>query len=98
MRLFATLRCVSVPGMDHDDLGRPMAKSVMAVAYEVACEHRPFGYVIISCIVWVAGVPLAVFAVLYHNRRHLYNKESAKHGTVVGEYGTLYLRKCFFLI
>ena len=87
-----------MPGLDHDDLGQPIARSVMAVAYEVTCAERPLGFVIIACIVWVAGVPIAVFTVLFRNRVHLYNKESSKHDTVVGEYGTLYLRKSLFVL
>jgi predicted outer membrane repeat protein len=92
VRLFSTLKCVTVPGLSRGTDGQPVEKSVMAVAYDVACENRPLGIAIVASLVWVVGIPLAVFAVLYKNKAHLFDTESDKHGMVVGEYGTLYLQ------
>ena len=70
----------------------------MASAYEIACDSRPLVVAIVSCFVWVAGIPLAIFTVLYRNKRHLFAPNSDKHEIVVREYGTLYLRKLLFLV
>jgi hypothetical protein len=88
VRLFTTLKCISVPGIDQDVLGRPVERSVMAVAYDVACDDRPLGVAVIACLVWVVGIPCAILIMLVANRAHLFDPLSPKHEDLVEEYGT----------
>lgn len=104
VRLFATLKCIAIPGLDttEGNFGRHSG-FVMAAAYDVECwkgEHWEATLIALVCIgVWVVGIPLAVFVLLKVNRNKLYvssknltEKEMQEHEDVVAEFGTLYLQ------
>ena len=96
-RLFASLKAVTVAGLQSDT----HSGQVLAVDYGVEAfgtEHQPYIIVCIVCmIVYVLGIPLAVFLALRSNRKYLYSEGKTevhrqRHHDVVDEFGTLYLQ------
>jgi hypothetical protein len=105
VRLFATLKCIEIPGLEttQGKFGTLHSGSVMAAAYDVECwrgEHWEAAQFALACIgVWVVGIPLAVFVLLRINKSKLFlrtktptKKELEAHEDVVAEFGTLYLQ------
>jgi len=97
--LFASLKQVTVAGLES----ATHSGQVLAVDYGVEAfgtEHQPYVILCIICmVVYVLGIPLAVFLALRSNRKYLYSDSEGdtdehrlRHQDVVDEFGTLYLQ------
>ena len=96
-RLFASLKKTTVVGL----ASATHSGQVLAVDYSVEAfgeEHQPYVILCIVCmVVYVLGIPLAVFLALRSNRKYLYSEGTTdehrqRHHDVVDEFGTLYLQ------
>ena len=96
-KLFASLKEVTVAGLES----ATHSGQVLAVDYGVEAfgeEHHPYVILCIVCmVVYVLGIPLAVFLALRNNRKYLYSAGDTeahrqRHYDVVDELGTLYLQ------
>ena len=96
-RLFASLKQVTVQGLKSST----HTGSVLAVDYSVEAfgdEHQPFVILcIVSMVIFVFGIPLAVFLALRSNRKYLYSQGTTdehhqRHHDCIDEFGTLYLQ------
>jgi len=85
-RVFSIFRCDSFEGA--------VAQPVFVYNLLVKCHmdrHAVFeGLAVVFMLLYVAGVPLAVFLVLWLNRRHLNDESSPKHEAVKYKFGALY--------
>ena len=86
-RVFGILRCKPVKGMPEDI-------TVMTSDYNVFCyqgkHNERLGLAIACMLIYVAGIPIGVFFVLWRNRKHLWDVRSEKHEAVKFELGGLY--------
>jgi len=91
-RLFSSLKTIKIVGMKD---------SVLAVDYSINAfqeQHMPYVFLTIGCmVVYVLGIPIAVFIALRSNKKYLYSagtteEHRRKHEEVVAEFGTLYLQ------
>ena len=86
-RLFSLLNCSEIDGIND--------RLYLEADWSVEChvgEHSMmtiFG--IAFLIIYIIGIPLVMFILLFKNRRALYNEEHPNHKDVVFEYGGLYL-------
>jgi len=84
-RVFSVFRCVDIGGVDLP---------VMSLDYSVTCHegiHARFAiYAIISLCLYVIGIPVAIFAALWLNKKHLHDKTSPKYEIVHHALGGLY--------
>ena len=105
-RLFSSLKIVAVKGLESTD---GHSGNVLAVDYSVEAfgpHHMNYVYLAIVCmVVFVVGIPLAVFLALKNNRKYLYSagepgdeEHRIRHEDVVDEFGTLYLQCKFKLL
>jgi hypothetical protein len=92
VRLFSSLKSIKIVGIKD---------YVLAVDYSINAfqeEHMPYVFLTISCmVVYVLGIPIAVFIALRKNKKYLYSagtteEHRRKHEEVVDEFGTLYLQ------
>ena len=96
-RLFASLKAVPVVGLRSAS----HSGKVLAIDYGIEAfgtEHQPYVILFIACmVIYVLGIPLAVFLALKANHKYLYlegktEEHRQRHLEVVGEFGTLYLQ------
>ena len=96
-RLFASLKVVTVDGLQSED----HTGKVLAVDYSVEAfgdAHHPFIILCFSCMVlFVIGIPLIILWALWSNRKYLYSagtteEDRQRHHDAVDEFGTLYLQ------
>lgn len=87
-RSFSMLRCKR---MEWADLG---GKEVLSSDYNLFCyegQHLERIWVAVAClVVYVVGIPVTVFCVLWRNRNDLWDASSKKHESVKFELGGLY--------
>merc|ERR1711865_1192030 len=78
-----------------------MKDSVLVVDYSIGAfqeQHMPYVFLTIGCmVVYVLGIPIAVFIALRSNKKYLYSagtteEHRRKHEEVVDEFGTLFLQ------
>ena len=96
--MFSSLKTVSVSGLAGDH------HSGVVLAYDYSVEafketHMPYIYLTIaSMLIYVLGIPLAVFMALKVNQKYLFangltsEEERTRHMDIVDEFGTLYLQ------
>ena len=96
-RFFTSLKEVTVEGL----ASATHSGQVLAVDYSVEAygkQHQPYVFLCIVCmVVYVLGIPLAVFFALRANHKYLYSEGKTeehrqRHHDVVDEFGTLYLQ------
>ena len=96
-RLFSSLKTVQVRGLASEH----HSGIVLSVDYGVEAfkvEHMPYLYLTIACmVIYVIGIPLAVFLVLKANLKYLYTEgdteeHKMRHEDCMAEFGTLYLQ------
>ena len=87
-RLFSVFKCQSFPGID--------GLSLLVADYSIHCHqgiHATFTVVaIVFLILYIVGVPLTMFLLLWRNKQHLHNVESGKHLLVKNALGDLYMQ------
>ena len=85
-RILSVFRCDTYDGA--------LAAPVFVRNLLVECHtgrHAVFeGLSVLFMLLYVAGVPLAVFVALWWNRKHLNDEMSPKHKAVKYEFGALY--------
>jgi heme/copper-type cytochrome/quinol oxidase subunit 2 len=84
-RIFSVLRCVKFSGIDGSLLQQDFA--VQCYVGEHAL-HMSLAFIFIG--LYVAGVPITIFVLLWRNRKHLHNEASPKHLEIKYELGGLY--------
>lgn len=84
-RIFSVFRCESVAGTEYVKL---------SLDYSVECwtgDHSSKAVGAVICLIlYVVGVPACIFAVLFKNRKALYDVSHPKHEEVKFELGGLY--------
>ena len=97
-RLFSSLKTITISGLASDH------HSGVVLAYDYSIEafkeaHMPYMYLTIVCmLIYVLGIPLAVFIALKVNQKYLFanglnsEEERTRHLDAVDEFGTLYLQ------
>ena len=84
-RIFSVYKCQRIHTLGVD---------VFQSDFSIICgqgEHVMYLSIASACMVlYVAGVPIAVFLMLFNNRKHLYNVNSPKHLAFKFEFGGLY--------
>ena len=96
--MFSSLKTITISGLASDH------HSGVVLAYDYSIEafkqtHMPYIYLTIACmLIYVLGIPLAVFIALKVNQKYLFanglnsEEERTRHLDVVDEFGTLYLQ------
>ena len=91
-RLFSSLKTIEIVGIED---------KVLAVDYSINAfqeQHMPYVFLTIGCmVVYVLGIPIAVFIALRCNKKFLYSagtteEHRRRHEEVVDEFGTLFLQ------
>ena len=84
-RVFTVLRCKAVPGVKG---------KVMNAAFGVKCyegEHASnIAIAIIFLVVYIFGIPVGVYCLLFKHRKALHDEKHPKHEEIKFEYGGLY--------
>lgn len=94
-RIFSLLRCIRVDGVEDG--------MVLVADYSVRCfqgDHVKFAVAGFVCmIVYILGIPIAMFLALYRNRSALWDEKHPRYEAVMQEFGGLYQQVCdiFFL-
>jgi hypothetical protein len=85
-RIFSMFQCDAVEGVP--------GLTFLVSDYSVDCgSEERIGFVILAVVflfVYIIGVPLTIFVVLFKNRNHLYDTSSPMHAAVRYEFGGLY--------
>ena len=88
-RLFSVFKCQSFPGIEG-------SISLLVADYSVNCneaEYHMFAAVAtVFVFVYIAGIPLVMFLLLWKNKKHLHNVDSDKHLLVKNALGDLYMQ------
>jgi hypothetical protein len=85
-RLFTLMNCMSVAGVTNTEY---LVNDLAIVCWEG--EHASMIIVGVACIViYIAGIPAAVFLTLWRNRSALWDEAHRDHEEVLFEYGGLY--------
>ena len=88
-RLFSVFKCQSFPGIEG-------SISLLVADYSVNCneaEYHMFAAVAtVFVFVYIAGIPLVMFLLLWTNKKHLHNVDSDKHLLVKNALGDLYMQ------
>jgi hypothetical protein len=83
-RIFGLLRCDEVEG-----------RAYMSLDYSVACWQGDHGGMVVAAIVclivYVIGVPVTIFGVLYKNREALHDEAHPRHKAMKFEVGGLFM-------
>ena len=92
-RLFGLLSCSDVPGLEGFHF--------LTGDYSVTCfvgGHASMVVVAAAFIfLYIAGIPLGMFLVLWKNRNALWDEKHPKHEEISFEFGSLYSScRCFF--
>ena len=86
-RIFKVFRCQEIPGLD----GHFLQADVAVQCYEE--QHNLFTAISLAFLgVYILGVPLAMFIVLWYSRKHLHDIESPHYQNVKSRLGALYLQ------
>ena len=84
-RIFSVLRCIEFNGIEG---------ALLQQDFAIQCyvgKHATYLSLAIGFLcLYVAGVPIVIFLLLWRNRKHLHNLESPKHLEVKFELGGLY--------
>jgi len=94
-KIFVMFKCKSFEGIE--------ATSLLVRDYSVHCyeeEHLFFTAVAgIFLGLYIAGIPLTMFLLMWKNKKHLHDTKSSKHRMVKNALGGLYLQcKCVFFV
>ena len=86
-KIFQMMKCISIDGIDG---------ALLVEDYSVVCHQgEHVGYSVLAGVflcVYVIGIPLVMFLLLWWNRNHLHDVGSAKHSWVNAALGTLFLQ------
>jgi len=87
-KLFSMFNCRMFDGIDD--------KYLLVQDYAIDCnqgEHVSYSVIaVVFLILFIVGVPLVMFILLYCNRKHLHDIKSKKHHMVKASLGGLYLQ------
>jgi hypothetical protein len=91
-KVFQMMKCVSIDGIEGQ---------LLVQDYSITCnegEHVYYGVLAgIGLCVYVIGIPLVMFLLLWWNHRHLHDTKSHRHGWVNTVLGSVFLQ-CKFLM
>jgi hypothetical protein len=86
-KIFQMMKCVSIEGIEGE---------LLVEDYNIVCHRgEHVGYTVLAGVflcVYVIGIPLVMFVLLWWNRKHLHDVGSAKHHGVNAALGTLFLQ------
>jgi predicted outer membrane repeat protein len=96
VKCFSIFKCISVPGLEASDAAGLHSGLVLQAQWDIECwsdRHSPFVILsIVYIVLWVVGIPVAVFLFLRMHRRALYDQSHPRHKEVIHEAGNLYLQ------
>jgi len=86
-KIFQMMKCVTIQGIEGQ---------LLVEDYSVVCNQgEHVGYTVLAGVflgVYVVGIPLAIFLMLWRNRNHLHDTNSPKHHWVRTALGGLFLQ------
>ena len=86
-RIFSVFRCQEIPGVE----GQLLQADMTIQCYRE--QHNLFTKISFAFLVlYIFGVPLAIFIVLWRSRKYLHNVDSPHHEIVKSRLGALYLQ------
>ena len=90
-KVFQMWKCQEIDGIEQ---------SLLVQDFSISCyegAHVTYSFLAVTFLfVYVLGIPLIMFALLWRNRKHLFDEESPKHHWVKTALGGLFMQ-CEYL-